>query len=101
MATARSKHPLISSQDVQGTRVYDPKGHKIGEIDHLMIDKVTGQVSYVVMTSRGFFGLGHSHYSLPWSALRYNIRLEAYETQLTEAQLKEAADRGEDISQLR
>jgi len=30
------------SDDVEGTYVYDIKGSKIGEIDHLMIDKVVG-----------------------------------------------------------
>ena len=38
MATAHPNHHLISSEDVEGTEVYDLKGTKIGSIDHLMID---------------------------------------------------------------
>jgi len=37
-ATAHPNHQLISSEDVEGTNVYDMKGTKIGDIDHLMID---------------------------------------------------------------
>jgi hypothetical protein len=92
MATA-TVHPnrlLISSEDVEGTNVYDLKGSKIGEIDHLMIDKVSGRVTYAVMSFGGFMGLGHSHYPLPWTALKYNTRLEGYETSVNAAQLKDA-----------
>jgi sporulation protein YlmC with PRC-barrel domain len=44
-ATAHPDHLLISSEDVEGTDVYGVDGKKIGEIDHLMIDKVTGRVT--------------------------------------------------------
>jgi hypothetical protein len=43
-------------------------GNKIGDIDHLMIDKVSGRVSYAVMSFGGFIGLGHSHHPIPWAA---------------------------------
>jgi len=46
---------------VGGTDVYDLKGSKTGEIDHLMIDKVSGRVSDAVLSFGGFLGLGHSH----------------------------------------
>jgi hypothetical protein len=41
MGTASPTFNLISSESVEGTKVYDPNGNKIGEIDHLMIDKVS------------------------------------------------------------
>jgi hypothetical protein len=44
MGTASPTFNLISSEKVEGTTVYDPSGNKIGEIDHLMIDKVSGNV---------------------------------------------------------
>jgi sporulation protein YlmC with PRC-barrel domain len=44
-ATVHPNHHLISSEDVEGTDVYDMNGTKIGEIDHLMIDQVSGGVT--------------------------------------------------------
>jgi len=44
-STVHPNHALISSEDVEGTNVYDMKGSKIGEIDHLMIDKISGRVT--------------------------------------------------------
>jgi hypothetical protein len=89
-ATAHPNHQLISSEDVEGTNVYDLSGKKIGEIDHLMIDKISGRVTYAVMSFGGFLGLGHAHYPLPWAALKYNVQLNGYETGITEKQLKDA-----------
>jgi PRC-barrel domain protein len=89
-ATAHPDHLLISSEDVEGTGVYDIDGEKIGEIDHLMIAKFSGRVTYAVMSFGGFLGLGHSHYPLPWDTLKYNPKLAGYETNVTEAQLRDA-----------
>ena len=54
MITAHPNHALISSEDVEGTAVFNRKGDKIGEIDHLMINKVSGHVTYAVMSFGGF-----------------------------------------------
>jgi sporulation protein YlmC with PRC-barrel domain len=88
--TAHPNHNLISSADVEGTNVYDMKGSKIGEVDHLMIDKVSGRVTYAVMSFGGFLGLGHSHYPIPWGALKYDTKLDGYVTGISEQQLKDA-----------
>ena len=40
-ATAHPNHQLISSEDVEGTEVYGVGDNHIGEVDHLMIDKVS------------------------------------------------------------
>jgi hypothetical protein len=83
-ATVHPNHQLISSEDVEGTNVYDTKGSKIGEVDHLMFDKVSGRVSYAVMS------FGHSHYPIPWGALKYETKLNGYVTGVTQQQLKDA-----------
>jgi len=89
-ATMHPNHQLISSEDVEGTDVYDMKGKSIGAIDHLMIDKLSGRVTYAVMSFGGFIGLGHSHYPIPWGALKYDTKLNGYVTGITEQQLKDA-----------
>jgi hypothetical protein len=56
-ATAHPDRRLISSEDVQGTNVYGVGDKSVGEIDHLLIDKVSGRVLYAVMSFGGFLGL--------------------------------------------
>ena len=53
-------HQLIASDRIEGTAVRRPNGDMIGHIERLMIDKVSGQVSYAVMSSGGFLGIGPS-----------------------------------------
>jgi hypothetical protein len=89
-ATVHPNHQLISSEDVEGTNVYSPAHEKIGEIDHLMIDKISGKVTYAVMSFGGFLGLGHSHFPVPWAALKYDTGLDGFVTNVTEKQLHDA-----------
>ncbi len=37
--------PLIESDRVEGTRVYDRQGNSIGSIKRLMIEKISGKVA--------------------------------------------------------
>ena len=51
---------------------------------------MSGRVAYAVMSFGGFLGLVHSHYPIPWSALKYDTALQGYRTGITESQLKDA-----------
>src|SRR5215212_2162770 len=44
-------HPLIASDPVEGTAVRRPNGERIGHVERLMIDKITGSVSYALSVS--------------------------------------------------
>ena len=81
---------LIGSDKVEGTAVYGADDTKIGSIERVMIDKISGRVSYAVLRFGGFLGLGNDHYPLPWQSLKYDTRLGGYVTGATEKQLKGA-----------
>jgi hypothetical protein len=86
----RETFSLIGSDKVEGTAVYRSSGDKIGTIERIMIDKVSGKVAYAVMSFGGFMGIGEDYYPLPWSLLTYNPKLEGYEVNIGEQQLKGA-----------
>jgi len=81
---------VISSDDVEGTAVYNAAGDKLGSIDDLMIDKRTGQVRYAVLEFGGFLGMGTDRYPLPWSMLKYDTDKDGYIVPLDKARLKDA-----------
>ena len=93
---AMTGKPLIESDRVEGTTVYDPQGASIGTIKRLMIEKITGGVAYAVMSFGGFLGLGESHYPVPWSALRYDTSLNGFRTNISESQLRDAPEFSDD-----
>jgi hypothetical protein len=81
---------LIGSDKVEGTPVYRSNGERVGAIERVMIDKLSGKVAYAVMSFGGFMGIGEDYYPLPWSLLTYNPRLDGYEVDVSEQQLKGA-----------
>ena len=81
---------LIGSDKVEGTAVYGANETKIGAIKRVMIDKISGTVSYAVLSFGGFLGIGDDYYPLPWQSLKYDTNLGGYVTGLTEAALKGA-----------
>jgi sporulation protein YlmC with PRC-barrel domain len=82
--------PVIESDRVEGTAVYDPSGKHVGTIKRLMIEKVSGRVTYAVMTFGGFLSIGSHEHTIPWDKLRYDTRLGGYRTDITEEQLRGA-----------
>lgn len=85
---------LISSSKVEGTAVYDAEGEQLGTILNFMVDKVSGQVAYAVMSFGGFLGLGESHHPLPWRALRYDVDLGGYVVDIDPRTLADAPQHG-------
>jgi PRC-barrel domain len=81
---------LIGSDKVEGTPVYRSNGERVGQIERIMIDKISGKVAYAVMSFGGFMGIGEDYYPLPWSLLTYNPAFEGYEVNVSEQQLKGA-----------
>jgi hypothetical protein len=92
----RETGSLIGSDKVEGTAVYGVNDTKIGLIERVMIDKVSGRVSYAVLRFGGFLGIGDDHYPLPWQSLKYDTNLGGYRTGITETQLKGAPKYGND-----
>jgi hypothetical protein len=81
---------LIGSDKVEGTAVYGTDNNKIGTIERVMIDKLSGKVSYAVLGFGGFLGIGDDHYPLPWQSLKYDTSVGGYRTNVTEEQLRGA-----------
>ncbi len=86
----RETATLIGSDKVEGTPVYRSNGERVGQIERIMIDKISGKVAYAVMSFGGFMGIGEDYYPLPWSLMTYTPKLEGYEVNVGEQQLKGA-----------
>lgn len=81
---------LIATDKVRGTSVYNLAGEKLGSIDDILLDKISGRATYAVLSFGGFLGLGTNHYPLPWVALQYSPELEGYLIDIDKDLLKNA-----------
>lgn len=81
---------FMTSDRVEGMPVYDVHGKRIGKVERLMIDKLTGQIAYAILSFGGFLGIGEDHYPIPWSMLTYNEKPDGFQVDITEEELKSA-----------
>jgi len=81
---------LIAAEKVEGTNVYNLKGDKLGTVDDIMLDKVSGKAIYAVMSFGGFLGIGEKYHPLPWSTLKYDESKEGYVVNLDKKMLEGA-----------
>ena len=86
----RETASLIGSDKVEGTAVYGADDQKIGSIQRVMIDKISGKVAYAITSFGGFLGIGEDYYPVPWPTLKYDTRLGGYRTGLTADRLRGA-----------
>jgi len=85
-------HPLVESDHVEGTAVYDASGKRIGTIKRLVIEKVSGHVVYAVTAFGGLLGLGEETHTIPWEQLHYDQDLGGYKASVSETQLRNAPE---------
>ena len=85
-----SGHPLILSSRVIGTPVYDPGGERLGHVDELSIEKVSGRTIYAIMSFGGFLGIGEKFHPVPWSLLDYDVDQDGFVVPLDRSALEGA-----------
>jgi PRC-barrel domain len=90
MVAADETNRLISSDMVVGTSVYNLQGEDLGSIYSIMVDKISGQVAYAVMSFGGFLGIGESYHPLPWRMLKYDVRQNGYVVDIDRRRLERA-----------
>jgi len=88
-------YSLISADKVSGTDVYNAQGNQLGEVEDIMIDKLSGKVAYAVIAFGGFLGMGEQRRALPWSVLKYEPRRDGYVVGAADETLKDIPDIGE------
>ena len=81
---------LIAAEKVEGTNVYNPAGEKLGTVDDIMIDKISGRAIYAVMSFGGFLGMGEMYHPLPWATLKYDPNKGGYVVNLDKKMLEAA-----------
>jgi sporulation protein YlmC with PRC-barrel domain len=99
MTTPTGHTSAIRAKKVIGTTVKDSTGERIGEIEDVVLDKLSNNIMFGVLGSGGVLGIGEKYFPVPWSALNYNESEHAYIVNLTRDQLKSApADSIEELT---
>ena len=81
---------LIGSDKVESTPVYGGDDRKIGTVQRVMIDKISGKVAYAVISFGGFLGMGDRLFAVPWQALKLDTENKRFTLNASKEQLKNA-----------
>ena len=69
---------LMSANSLVGQPLFDRAGEKLGVVKEVFVNKMTGQIEFVLGATGGFLGVGEKFHPLPWSLLTYNHAPEGY-----------------------
>ncbi|WP_347251384.1 PRC-barrel domain-containing protein [Legionella sp.] len=69
---------VVRTDDVIGKDVKSSNLEDLGKIEEIVLDKVGGQVRYVVLSFGGMLGLGDKYYAFPWKSISYNKDEECF-----------------------
>lgn len=67
----------LSATTITGDQARNPDGQKLGHVEEIVIDLDSGRVSYAVLASGGFLGLGEKYFAVPWGLL--NVDTDTHE----------------------
>ncbi len=98
MPTLSGHTQAIRARKVIGTPVRNTEGQRIGEIEDIVLDKLSDNVMFAIVGLGGFLGIGEKYHPLPWSSLHYDEDAGGYVVPWTKEQL--AAGPADSIQEL-
>ncbi len=90
MSTVSGHTAAIRARKVLGTSVVDTAGRKIGVIEDIVLDKLSNNIMFAVVSFGGFLGMGDKFHPLPWNMLDYDPAEDSYVVNVTKEQLQSA-----------
>jgi uncharacterized protein YjbJ (UPF0337 family)/sporulation protein YlmC with PRC-barrel domain len=68
---ASPSHPRVMAVGTfTGSRVINPVGEDLGQIEDMVVDLESGRIAYAVLSFGGFLGFGNKLFAIPWEALK-------------------------------
>lgn len=90
MPTPQGHTTAIRGSRVIGTDIYNTDGDKIGEIEDVMLDKMSDNIMFAVVGFGGILGLGEKFHAIPWKTLDYQKETGGYVVPFSRDQLEAA-----------
>jgi len=69
---------IVTAERVNGSAVYSRVGTAVGTIECLLVDKVSGRITYAIVVVAGTGRDAVRRQALPWSVLTYDPLMGAY-----------------------
>lgn len=64
---------IMAADTLQGEKVVNERGEKLGTVVHIMLDVTQGTIAYAVLSFGGVLGLGDKLFAVPWRSLALDV----------------------------
>jgi hypothetical protein len=81
---------LVKSSEVVNVTVKNLQKETLGEIEEIVLHKVSGKVAYIVLNSGSFLGMGGKFFAVPWNAIKYDANEECFLLNVAKDEFKNA-----------
>lgn len=69
---------MANSTSLVGTSIYNSAGDQVGEIQNLVVNLQSGQISYAVVSFDDVTGIGKDLYTVPWQSVSISKNGDSY-----------------------
>ena len=81
---------LMGAETLIGNDVYSRDEEDLGDIKEIMLDTVSGDVRYAVLSYGGFLGMGEKLFAVPWEALTLDTEHKRFILDVDSSRLESA-----------
>jgi hypothetical protein len=81
---------IVKARDIIGVGVVSKSHENLGKIEEIVLDKISGQACYVVLSFGGFLGMGDKLIAMPWNAIRFSPEDNCFILNASKARLENA-----------
>jgi sporulation protein YlmC with PRC-barrel domain len=72
------EHQLYARNTAKGIAVFGSNGTRLGRIDHVMVDRISGEVVTAIVRVDGGLWFDSDRLSIPWSFLVFDLQLNGF-----------------------
>jgi sporulation protein YlmC with PRC-barrel domain len=88
--TNKKMMEVSRASKIIGTDVKNTRGDSLGDIKDLVLDPLSGNIVYAVVSYGGVLGMGSKLFAIPWSVLRWSRDKDYYVLDMDKDTLKKA-----------
>ncbi|OYY48943.1 MAG: photosystem reaction center subunit H [Methylophilales bacterium 28-44-11] len=81
---------LMGADTLIGNDVYSRDEEDLGDIKEIMLDTVSGEIRYAVLSYGGFLGMGEKLFAVPWQALSLDTENKRFILDVDSSKLESA-----------
>jgi sporulation protein YlmC with PRC-barrel domain len=81
---------VMGASTLSGDDVVNRQGEKLGTIEEIMLDVLTGRIAYAVLSAGGFLGIGDKLFAIPWRSLTLDPENKCFVVDVGKERLEQA-----------